>query len=97
MYKPFQNKYKKEIILNYGRPYTNYTTYTTINNRDNVEVIYVDKTPCICQSLEPDQITENTPYYVEVHYTSSSNIPKFETILKNHEIDSLIAKYGCKV
>lgn len=94
---PFQNKYKKEIILNYGRPYTNYTTYKIIDNKDNVEVIYVDRSPCVSQSIEPNQITENIPYYVEIHYTLSSNIPNFETILKNHEIDTLIAKYGCKV
>ena len=97
MYKPFQNKYKKEIILNYGRPYTNYTTYTIIDNKDNVSVIYVDKSPCIDMKLEHNQTLDNIPHYVEIHYTPSSNIPKFETILKNHEIDTFIAKYGSKV
>lgn len=74
----------------------NYTIYNIINNKDNIAIIYVDKTPCIDNQI--DSVTpENIPYYVEIHHTPSSNIPKFETILKNYEIDTLINKYGCKV
>jgi hypothetical protein len=81
MYKPFQNRYKKEIILNYGRPYTNYTTYTIIDNKDKIAIVYVDKKSCNDNNLETCQLPENKLFYVEIHYTPSSNIPKFEDIL----------------
>ena len=98
-YLPFQNRYKKEIILNYGRPYTNYTTYNLIDNEDNITVIYVDNKSCIDDDFDfgPGQLPENKVYYVEIHYTPSSNIPKLENIMINHHIDTLINKYGCKV
>jgi hypothetical protein len=40
---------------------------------------------------------QNNIYYVEIHYTKESTKKKFETIMKNHEIDTLLEKYGNKV
>ena len=97
MYKPFQNRYKKEIILNYGRPYTNYTTYTIIDNKDKIALVYVDKKSCNDYNFETGQLPENKLFYVEIHYTPSSNIPKFEDIMTSHQIETFISKYGCKV
>jgi len=46
---PFENRYKTFKILNYGKPYTNYKTYTLNNhpeNTTNILAIYVDKQTC---------------------------------------------------
>ena len=95
-YLPFQNKYKKKIILNYGRPYTNYTTYNIVDNKDNITTIYIDNQSANYEYIDQDHTYENTPYYVEIHYSPSSNSSKFETILFGYQIDTLIEKYDCK-
>ena len=86
-------------ILNYGKPYTNYTTYKPIANPECIETIYVDNKTCTDTTLlECNQETiSNFPYYVEIHYTKTSGKKKIETILKNYEINDLIAKYGSKL
>ena len=93
-YIPFTNRYIMYKILNYGKPYTNYTTYKPIDNPECIETIYVDNQSCTTLEYYPPEQNGNIPYYVEIHYTKSSGKKKIETILKNHEIDSLIAKYG---
>jgi len=97
-------------ILNYGKHYTNYSTYNVIENDDNLETIYIDNQPCFdvnkIATLKNDikSITTNNAndivhllHYVELHYTKNSNKKIFETILTNHEIDTLLEKYGNKV
>lgn len=95
-YIPFTNRYIMYKLLNYGKPYKNYTTYKPIENSENIETIYVDNQSCTDETkLEISK--EHLPYYVEIHYTKTSSKKKFETILKHSEIDSLIAKYGSKL
>lgn len=88
-------------ILNYGKPYTNYTTYKPIENTDNIETIYVDNQSCnsnnCTQNYCEDISYQDISYYVEIHYTKASKKRKYETILKSHEIDILLEKYGNKV
>lgn len=46
---PFENRYKKHRILNYGKPYTNYRSYNIKyhpENKTNILAIYVDNQPC---------------------------------------------------
>ena len=95
-YLPFTKRYVMHKILNYGKPYTNYTTYKPIENTDNIETIYVDNQSC----SENDKLnisSNNCQYYVEIHYTKASKKRKYETIMKSHEIDTLLEKYGNKV
>ena len=49
MSQPFESRYKKFRILNYGKPYSNYKTYDVKlhpNNRTNILAIYVDNKTC---------------------------------------------------
>jgi beta-galactosidase beta subunit len=95
-YIPFINRYMMYKLLNYGKPYKNYTTYKPIENPENIETIYVDNQSCTDETkLEISKA--NLPYYVEIHYTKTSSKKKFETILKYCEIELLISKYGSKV
>jgi hypothetical protein len=82
-YIPFTNRNKYVIykFINYGKSYSNYTTYKLIENTENIDTIYID----------------NEPFYVEIHYTKLSNKKKLETIMINKDIDTLITKYGNKV
>jgi len=91
-YIPFQKRYTKYRLLNYGKPYTDYTKYTLKPNPDNVEFIYIDNNPCIEITLQHNIENEQLPFYVEIHY-NCGNI--FENIFKNHELDTLIQKYIC--
>ena len=46
---PFENRYKKHRILNYGKPYTNYRSYNVkyhLENKTNILAIYVDNQVC---------------------------------------------------
>ncbi len=46
---PFESRYKRFRILNYGKPYTNYKTYNLKHNHENttnIYAIYVDNQPC---------------------------------------------------
>jgi len=95
-YIPFTNRYIMYKILNYGKPYKNYTIYKPIENLENIETIYVDN-KCCTDETKLEISKENLHYYAEIHYTKDSGKKKFETILKHCEIDSLIAKYGSKV
>ena len=106
-YIPFTKRYVMHKILNYGKPYTNYTTYKPIENQDNIETIYVDNQNCnsnsnsnsnnYTQNHGEDISYQDISYYVEIHYTKASKKRKYETILKSHEIDILLEKYGNKV
>lgn len=104
-YIPFTKRYVMHKILNYGKPYTNYTTYKPIENTDNIETIYVDNQSCnsnsnsnnCTQNYCEDISYQDISYYVEIHYTKASKKRKYETILKSHEIDILLEKYGNKV
>jgi len=99
---PFDSRYIKERILNYGKPYTDYKTYQIINEKllkknidddndnDNIKIIYVDNKTCShnCTKL----FTSNLSYYVEIHYTLESKKPVLETIMKTNEIEELLSK-----
>jgi len=109
IYMPFTKQYILHKIINYGKPYSDYTTYKLIENSDNIETIYVDNqsccnnisqtttTPIAHQPSMQNNVQKNNIYYVEIHYTKESKKKKFETIMKNHEIDTLLEKYGNKV
>jgi hypothetical protein len=46
---PFESRYKKHRILNYGKPYTNYRSYNVKyhpENKTNILAIYVDNQVC---------------------------------------------------
>ena len=46
---PFETRYKKFRILNFGKPYTNYKTYNIKyhpENKTNIFAIYVDNQKC---------------------------------------------------
>jgi len=46
---PFESRYKKFKILNFGKPYTNYKTYNIKyhpENKTNIFAIYVDNQKC---------------------------------------------------
>lgn len=115
IYIPFTKRYILHKIINYGKPYSDYTTYRPIENSDNIETIYVDNQSC-CKNTSPNikpilhqpsmqnnvqnnvqNNIQNNIYYVEIHYTKESKKKKFETIMKNYEIDTLVEKYGNKV
>jgi len=108
IYIPFTKRYILHKIINYGKPYSDYTTYKPIENSDNIETIYVDNQSCCNNTFptttkpighQPSMLNnvQNNIYYVEIHYTKESKKKKFETIMKNHEIDTLLEKYGNKV
>ena len=107
IYIPFTKQYILHKIINYGKPYSDYTTYKPIENSDNIETIYVDNQSCckntssatkpITHQLSMQNNMQNNIYYVEIHYTKESKKKKFETIMKNNEIDTLLEKYGNKV
>jgi hypothetical protein len=111
IYIPFTKQYIMYKIMNYGKSYSNYTTYKLIENTDNIEIIYVDNKSCSDKDTidnidNIDNIDANITnlsnlsylsYHVEIHYTKISKKNKFETIMKNYEIDMLLAKYGNKV
>lgn len=106
---PFENRYKKFRILNYGTPYTNYKTYDVKHhpqNTTNILSIYVDNQTCnkipTNKSLLCD-IDENTyllstqlinKYYVEIHYGPEQNKPILEYIMSENDITDLLYKYG---
>ena len=105
---PFEKRYTLYKLLNYGKPYNNYSTYKPISNNDEIETIYVDNQTCdirlnnvgygvSANYVDVENDIENQHYYVEIHYTTKSNKKKFETIMKYCEIDKLINKYGNKV
>lgn len=100
-YIPFANRYIKYKIMNYGKPYNNYISYKLSTNLENIEIIYIDNEPC-AKTINPNNTNlQNTSdefyYYVEIHYSTSTNKPKLETIMKNSEINDLLKKYGCKL
>ena len=108
IYIPFTKRYILHKIINYGKPYSDYTTYKPIENSDNIETIYVDNQSCsnntsqtiitpIAHQPSMQNNVQNNIYYVDIHYTKESKKKKFETIMKNHEIDTLLEKYGNKV
>jgi hypothetical protein len=94
-YIPFQELMKSKIhkIVNYGKPYSNYTCFPLIENADSVMCIYVDKEPNKVDKLDDTQ----NQYYVEIYFTPSANKPPQKIIMTNREIDTFIEKYGCKL
>jgi hypothetical protein len=102
-YIPFQSlqKTKAYRILHYGQPYINYSHFRISSNPEGITDIYVDKEPHIiidldgniCEVLDESQIT----YQVEIHYSPETQIPMKCCILTNAEIDTLVAKWGCKL
>jgi hypothetical protein len=96
IYIPFENRYIMYKILNYGKSYSNYTTYKLFNKKDDdIETIYIDNQTCITPDKEIEFNLQNLPYYVEIHYNKTSGKNKFETIMKKHEIYTLLEKYFC--
>jgi len=97
-YIPFTNRNKYVIykFINYGKLYSNYTTYKLIENTENIDTIYIDNDTCYDEK-HTDIPETNLPFYVEIHYTKLSNKKKLETIMINKDIDTLITKYGNKV
>ena len=95
---PFFSRYKMYCILNYGIPYLNYVTYNIANHPNNTEeitFIYVDNKQCSYQVEKPlpYEISKNSLYYVEIHYTLESKLSVLETIMKETEITELLGKY----
>jgi len=88
---PFESRYKMQTILNYGKPYSNYSSYNIMINDDSIKTIYVDNIPC------STLFTNDLPFYVEIHYTPESNKPILETVLHESELNNLLSKYGCKL
>ena len=115
LYIPFQTLSKSKIhkLLNYGQPYSNYSTYKIVENSDNIECIYIDNQPYnyrISQSLQSmqssyaDILEEANLYYVEIHYkqTSSTGLSAehkqpSKIIMSSGEIDKMIEKYSVKL
>ena len=95
-YTPFTKRYTMYKILNYGKPYTNYTTYKPLENIEHIETIYVDNKPCI-DDKNLQILTNNLPYYIEIHYTKQSGKSYLETIMLEQDIAHLIAKNGNKL
>ena len=94
-YIPFQNLAKVKIykLLNYGKSYSNYTSFKMIDNLDGVICVYVDKEPYKVNNLDDTK----TQYHVEIHFTPHVNKPPQKIILTNQEIDTIIEKYGSKL
>lgn len=96
-YIPFTNRYVKYRLINYGKPYTDYTKYILATNSDEVSIIYIDNHPCVdshdIQTIDSDEL----PYFVEIHYTPESGKSRIETIMKSCELNNLMSKYICKV
>jgi len=94
-YIPFQDLVKSRIykLVNYGKPYTHYTSFNLIDNLDNIVYLYVDSEAHKIDKLE-DTLNE---YNVEIHYKPSTNKPPIKIIMTNCEIDKFIEKYGCKL
>ena len=102
---PFENRYKMMRILNYGKPYTNYTTYNIKdhpNNNTNILAIYIDNTTCTNIPTNKALVNETTSllstkllnkYFVEIHYTSEENKPILEYIMTEYDINELLSKY----
>ena len=107
---PFENRYKTYRILNYGKPYSNYTTYNIKyhpENKTNILAIYIDNQTC--NNIPTNSVVdENTAllqtkllkkYYVEIHYIPEEHKPKLEYIMTENDINELLSKYdyGIKV
>jgi len=72
---PFENRYKTYRILHYGKPYSNYKTYTLKNNtlnKDNVLAIYID-----------NQIWNNIPTNQSLSMIINETSPLLSTKLIN--------------
>ena len=95
-YIPFEKRYTKYRIINYGKPYTNYTKYILASNIDDVAIIYIDNQPCLDSRDIQNTPVEQLPFFIEIHHTPQSGKSKIETIMKSHELDNLIAKYICR-
>lgn len=99
---PFESRYIKERILNYGIAYTNYKTYQILNvniyskntqNYEKIKTIYVDNKSCSYNFTKLFTPTSNLSYYVEIHYSLETKLPVLETIMKDYEIKELLEKY----
>ena len=102
---PFETRYKKFRILNFGKPYTNYKTYNIKyhpENKTNIFAIYVDNQKCnnipTNKSLLDEKkalltIQNSEKYFVEIHYISEENKPKLEYIMTENDISDLLSKY----
>ena len=95
-YIPFEKRYIKYRIINYGKPYTDYTKYTLANNIDDVAVIYIDNQPCLGSHDIQKTPVEELPHFIEIHHTPESGKSKIETIMKSCDLDNLIGKYICR-
>lgn len=89
---PFNSRYIKERILNYGKAYSNYKTYQIINNKNQIQTIYIDNAPC-----NYTLFTSSISYFVEIHYTIDANLQPHETIMKDYEITQLLEQYTYKM
>ena len=105
---PFENRYKKYCILNYGKPYTNYKTYNIKNhpeNKTNILAIYIDNQTCnniptnkslLCNSDNPQTLISTkliNKYFVEIHYNLEEHKPILEYIMTEYDINELLSKY----
>jgi hypothetical protein len=106
---PFETRYKKFRILNFGKPYTNYKTYNIKyhpENKTNIFAIYVDNQKCnniptnksLLQSIDEKtallSVQLLNKYFVEIHYNPDQNKPKLEYIMTEQDINDLLSKYG---
>lgn len=95
-YIPFQTlpKSAKYRILNYGRPYTNYTHYSIPANGEGITDIYVDREFVTIPNI-------SNLHHVEIHSSNPSTTGHTpiikEVVLDDHVLDELIGKYGCKL
>ena len=96
-YIPFEKRYIKYRLINYGQPYKNYTKYILATNTDSIQTIYIDNEPCVDSQTMQTMNEFDLPHYIEIHYLPESGKPKLETIMKSHELDTLISKYIFKV
>jgi hypothetical protein len=102
-YIPFQSLIKAKVyrILNYGRPYDNYSHFRMSDNPELITDIYIDSEPYTMLSLDgsvPSVIDDSCiPYQIEILYTKESNKPMRTCIRSKADIDALLAKYGCKL
>ena len=102
-YLPFQNlpKAKAYRILHYGQAYAKFTRFRISSNPEGITDIYVDDEPHAMFNPDgsvPQVIDESRiPYQVEIHYAAEQHNAMTPCVLRLDEIDSLVAKYGCRL
>ena len=106
---PFENRYKTHRILHYGKPYSDYKTYTIKTNplnKEHILAIHIDNQFCANIPTNKSLLTDinettsliNTKLinkrFVEIEYTPEQNKPKLEYIMTDDDINELLSKYG---